>query len=215
VTAAFTGAVLCGGRSRRMGRDKALVVVAGRPLGVRVAEALARAGAASVVAVGGDAPALARLGLATVPDDRPGLGPLGGIVTALGTASPEPRPGPGPDGPDGPDAGTVPWAAGDGIVVVAACDLVAPSPDALAATVWALAADDRAAVAVPLSEGRRHWVHAAWRRSARSALATQLDRGERAVHRAVAAAGLTVVELPDLAAQALADADTPDDLPAP
>jgi molybdopterin-guanine dinucleotide biosynthesis protein A len=99
-------------------------------------------------------------------------------------------------------------------VLVAACDLVAPSPDALAATVRALAADDRTAVAVPLSEGRRHWVHAAWRRSARSALAAQLDRGERAVHRAVAAACLTVVEVPDLAAEALADADTPDDLAA-
>ena len=57
-------AILAGGRSSRMGRDKALVEVDGRALALRVADALRRAGADPVAAVGGDLPALARLGLA-------------------------------------------------------------------------------------------------------------------------------------------------------
>jgi hypothetical protein len=35
-----TGYVLCGGRSTRMGRDKAFVQIEGRPLALRVADAL-------------------------------------------------------------------------------------------------------------------------------------------------------------------------------
>jgi molybdopterin-guanine dinucleotide biosynthesis protein A len=184
---AFAGAVLCGGASRRMGRDKALIEVDGRALARRVADALAAAGAVAVVAVGGDGPALRRLGLATVPDDAPGAGPLGGIVTALGAA-------------------TAP------IVLVAACDLTAPSPPALTATVAALGTDPGARVAVPVVGGRRQWVHAAWRGSCRAPLAASFAAGERAVHAAVAAAALGVVEVA-LDPAALADADTPAELP--
>ncbi|HET6951931.1 MAG TPA: NTP transferase domain-containing protein [Acidimicrobiales bacterium] len=184
---AFDGAVLCGGASRRMGRDKALIALDGRALALRVADALAAAGAERVVAVGGDAAALGALGLATVPDEAPGSGPLTGIVTALRTASAP-------------------------VVLVAACDLTAPSPDALAATVAALAADARADVAVPVVGGRRQWVHAAWRRSCGPPLVDAFAVGERAVHAAVARAALRVTETA-VDARAVADADTPADLP--
>jgi molybdopterin-guanine dinucleotide biosynthesis protein A len=180
---AFAGAVLCGGASRRMGRDKALLSVDGRALALRVADTLRAAGADPVLAVGGDLAALAALGLAGVPDQEPGAGPLTGILTALAQA-------------------TAP------VTFVAACDLVAPSAEAVTATLAALEAAD---VAVPLVDGRRQWMHSAWRAGAAAPLAAAFDAGERAVHAAVAAAGLRVVDV-SLPAAAVADADTPADL---
>ncbi|HKE74704.1 MAG TPA: NTP transferase domain-containing protein [Acidimicrobiales bacterium] len=187
---AFVGAVLCGGASRRMGRDKALVSVDGEALAARVAAALRAAGAADVVAVGGDAGALAALGLPVVPDAEPGAGPLTGLVTALG------RPG-----------------LRGRVAFVAACDLVAPSPAAIRATVAALAAAPEGDVAVPVAGGRRQWMHAAWRAAAGAPLAAAFAAGERAVHAAVAAAALRVVEVA-VDPAAVADADVPGDLPA-
>ncbi len=196
---AFAGAVLCGGASRRMGRDKALVCVDGRALALRVADALRAAGAEPVLAVGGDLEALAALGLAGVPDEEPGAGPLTGILTALAQ-------------------GSAP------VTFVAACDLVAPSAEAVTATVAALGAGrggpggrsggvalGEAEVAVPLVDGRRQWMHAAWRAGAAAPLAAAFAAGERAVHAAVAAAGLRVADL-SLPPAAVADADTPADL---
>lgn len=185
--ARFAGAVLCGGASRRMGTDKALLAVDGEAMAVRVAAALRAAGADPVLAVGGAGDALTAAGLATVPDQVPGAGPLGGIVTAL-AASAEP------------------------IVFVASCDLVAPAAVAVEATVAALAGRPDASVAVPVVDGRRQWMHAAWRGAAAAPLGAAFDAGERAVHAAVAAAPLRVVEL-GLPADVVADADTPADLP--
>lgn len=202
----FAGAVLCGGASRRMGRDKALIEVDGRPLAARVADAVATAGAGAVVAVGGDLAALRDAGLSAVPDDEPGAGPLTGVVTALGVA--------GCDGASAQRQGGAPAPArpSDDIVFVAACDLVDPSPAAIAATVRALASSEAGDVAVPLVDGRRQWVHAAWRRHARAPLAAAFEAGERAIHAAVAASGMRVVDVA-LDARAVADADAPADLP--
>lgn len=80
----FAGAVLTGGRSARMGRDKALLEVDGTAMAVRVARALRDAGAERVLCVGGDLDALRALGLDGVADPRQGDGPLAGIAAALG-----------------------------------------------------------------------------------------------------------------------------------
>lgn len=79
----IAGAVLCGGASRRMGRDKLLIEVGGRAMAVRVADALRHAGCDPVVGVGGDVDALGAHGLEVIADGFPGEGPLGGVVTAL------------------------------------------------------------------------------------------------------------------------------------
>jgi molybdenum cofactor guanylyltransferase len=186
----FAGAVLCGGASSRMGRDKALLEVRGTPMARRVADALAAAGATSVVAVGGDAPALRALGLAVVPDEAPGAGPLAAVATALRYAG----------------------RSGDDVVLVVACDLLRPSPAAMAAVIGTLAGHPRADLAVPVAEGRRQWGHGAWRTRALPRLDAQLATGERAIHRAVAAAGLVVAEATGVPEDDLADADTPNDL---
>jgi molybdenum cofactor guanylyltransferase len=70
---AVAGVLLTGGASRRMGRDKALLTVAGRSLAERAAQLLA-AVAAPVVEVG---PGYA--GLAAVQEEPPGSGPLAGL----------------------------------------------------------------------------------------------------------------------------------------
>ena len=75
--------ILCGGASRRMGRDKAVLDWDGQRAVDRVA-ALARAvGADALVTAGTD------LGLPWVPDDDAFAGPVGGVLAgarALGTA---------------------------------------------------------------------------------------------------------------------------------
>jgi molybdopterin-guanine dinucleotide biosynthesis protein A len=166
-----------------MGTDKALLEVDGIPLARRVADALATAGADRVFAVGGDHTGLRAAGLDVVPDRYPGEGPLGGIVTALAETDAD-------------------------VVVVLACDLPSVQPTAVTAVVDAL---DEADVAAPWHDGRHQLLHAAYSRRAQARLEAAFAAGERAPRRAVA--GLTVVSVTDLAPIALADADTPDDLP--
>jgi molybdopterin-guanine dinucleotide biosynthesis protein A len=184
--AAFTGVVLCGGASRRMGRDKALLEVDGEPMALRVAAALRAAGATEVFAVGGDAAALTDLGLDVRPDEWPGAGPLAGTITALAAAREE-------------------------LVLVAACDLLRPTPSALGDTVRALV-DHRGAVgAVPVLDGHRQWGQAAWHVRVAPALLRAFETGERSLRRS--AEDLLVVELAGFEPAALADADVPADLP--
>ncbi len=183
--APFTGAVLCGGASRRMGRDKALLPVDGVPMAARVAGALRAAGATEVLAIGGDPGALGPLGLRPVPDGWPGEGPLPATLTAL-------------------------TAASEDIVLVVACDLVAPDAASMAATVEALRARLDAVVALPIADGHRQWTHAAWRRQARDVLTAAHRAGELSLRRA--GEGLPVVEVAGLDPTTLADADEPADL---
>lgn len=71
------GAVLAGGESRRMGRDKAKVEVSGQSFLERVATSLTEA-TDHVVVLGGE-----REGYETWPDGVSGSGPLAGVATAL------------------------------------------------------------------------------------------------------------------------------------
>lgn len=82
------GVVLAGGRSSRMGADKALVAVDGIPMARRVADALTAGGCAPVWCQGGDAVALAAIGLDVRADPNPHEGPLAAIAEALAAAAP-------------------------------------------------------------------------------------------------------------------------------
>lgn len=170
-----------------MGRDKALVEVRGRPLVRHAVDALVAAGAAEVLVVGGDAPALTAFGLDVVADDHPGEGPLGGLLTAFG-------------------------AAHHDVVVLLSCDLLAPSPDAVRAVVAALAAHPDAQWAAPRSDGRPQLLHAAYRRAGEDHWAAAFAAGERSLRRP--AGGVVGVDVPGLDPAVLADADAPEDLPA-
>lgn len=74
------GAILAGGQSRRFGSDKAMADLGGRPMIVRVAEALAPFVEATVVCGHPEVPP-GMVGVADLP--HPGLGPLGGLAGAL------------------------------------------------------------------------------------------------------------------------------------
>lgn len=83
-TKTIAGLVLAGGASRRMGRDKAGLVLAGETLLARAVARLAPQVAA--VAVSGDAaePAIAAAGLPVLADPLPGRpGPLAGMLAGL------------------------------------------------------------------------------------------------------------------------------------
>jgi molybdopterin-guanine dinucleotide biosynthesis protein A len=183
----FCGAVLAGGRSSRMGRDKALVEVGpGRPLVVVAAQALEAAGASAVIAVGGDQVGLEALGLRWVPDRFPGQGPLAGILTALAEATTD-------------------------VVVVLACDMPGVGPEVPAALVAALDDDPSARVAAAVVGDRDQPLTAAWRCStAQHGIEAAFDAGQRAPRRLLEGPG--VVRVLGLPIGLLEDVDSPDDL---
>jgi molybdopterin-guanine dinucleotide biosynthesis protein A len=155
------------------------------PLARRVAGALRDAGCPDITCVGGDLDGLRALGLAAAPDDHPGEGPLGGILTGLRLASLH-------------------------LVVVLACDLPAIDGATIRGLLRSLDTEPGADVAVPVVEDRLQVHVAAFRRSARPALLEAFERGERSVTRAID--GLTVVTVDRLDPGALIDVDSPSDL---
>ncbi|MDG4648986.1 molybdenum cofactor guanylyltransferase MobA [Roseibacterium sp. SDUM158017] len=74
--------ILAAGAGRRIGGGKALVPLAGRPLAAHVVERLAPQ-VSRIALNAAEAPGLERLGLPLLPDARPGLGPLSGILAAM------------------------------------------------------------------------------------------------------------------------------------
>ena len=79
----FSAAVLAGGRSTRMGRDKAALRLDGRTLAEHQAEKLLALGLTDLM-ISGWADRIA--GTRFVPDALPARGPLGGIHACLGAA---------------------------------------------------------------------------------------------------------------------------------
>lgn len=152
----LAGLLLAGGASRRMGTDKALLVVGGQTLAARgVALLRAVCGGGVLVAPGGRP---LGLGLDEVPDAVPGSGPLGGLVAGLERAAAP-------------------------LVAVLAVDLPLASGPVLRAlaAVW----DGEDAV-LPVVGGRREPLHAVWSAAAAPALRAELAAGRLALHRAAA-----------------------------
>ena len=162
-----------------MGADKATLDVGGRRLGDRSVDALRGAGLA-VVVVGGDD----RLDADHRPDDHPGAGPLGGVVTAFA-------------------------AFEDDELVVLPCDVPLADATAVTALISAAASHPDADVVIASVAGRRAYPVGVWRRSVAPALAAAFDSGTRAFGPALAACRIDEVEV----GAAFRDADRPADLP--
>ena len=168
-----------------MGTDKATIEVDGVPMARRVADALAEAGAETVVAIGGDVAALHAAGLDARADVHPGEGPLGAVTQVL-------------SGPGNP------------VIAILACDLLRPDPASIRALV-ARRAESDADVVVPVSGGRPQWAHAVWHRRVASVLGAVFASGERSIVGATAGLSTELFELDD--PTATDDADHPADLP--
>ncbi len=194
----LAGAVLCGGASTRMGRDKALLVAGddGVPMAAIVAAALAGAGADPVWAVGGNGSALLGLGpvgagsvgMVPIADDHPGEGPLGGIITGLRRAD----------------------ALGVDVLAVLACDMPGATAEAVERVVQGLWADPAGGAAFAEVEGRPEALFAAWRVSAMGELVGAFSRGERSVRNVLPL--LSAVAVHGLPASVFRNVNTPADL---
>lgn len=184
----LVGAVLCGGRSSRFGSDKALAPFRSSTVGAHVIGALRGAGVDPVVAVGGRAGD--QLGLPTVPDRRPGDGPLGGLATALL------------------------WAR-TGWVVIVPCDVPLLTAEHVRRLLADGPGDDAGAgrasgrPLVAMADGRPLVSLSVWPAADGRRILRLLDGGERRFRAALDGRDWRGVELPE---QALIDVDTPAEL---
>lgn len=150
-----TGVVLAGGGSTRMGTSKAALPIAGEPLLARVVRRL-RAALAEAVVVGPAGLSELVPDAVVVPDARPGMGPLGGLETALRTVHTE-------------------------YIFAVACDMPFVQP-ALVRAVSEMALDEPDVDAVVLrTERGTEQLHAVYAQSCLPAIERQLDAGHLAL----------------------------------
>ncbi|HLI85047.1 MAG TPA: molybdenum cofactor guanylyltransferase [Bryobacteraceae bacterium] len=160
VSSGRAGYVLVGGRSSRMGQDKALLPFRGGTLVQHVAAVVARA-AGSVTLVG-DPARYGTLGYPVLPDLYPGEGPLGGVISALAHAGAD-------------------WN------LVLACDMPGVSHELLVRLLEGAEASDAEVLAPAGASGRPEPLCAVYHRRALGRLERLFARGERKMSRALAA----------------------------
>jgi molybdopterin-guanine dinucleotide biosynthesis protein A len=182
----FTVAILIGGDSSRMGSDKATFEVDGLPMATRVAQAAKAAGAAEILLVGSTQAKAKKLSGTWKKDSFPGEGPLGGVITALKSASHD-------------------------SVVVLSCDM----PFITDAVITSLVRGLNDAQASVGRTDRLNWLCAAWsKEECLQTLQGVWKRNERAVHRAAVLLDVAEVPVPAVAVRNIntpADLLAPDD----
>jgi molybdenum cofactor guanylyltransferase len=151
-----TGVVLCGGASTRMGRDKALIEIEGKPLVRLVADRVAEC-AEPVLLASGASRRFGSLPYEEIADAAPGAGPISGLVAAL-SASPH------------------------DLLIAAAVDMPFVSADVFL-LLLELSADENAVV--PVTPQGRQPLHALYHRSALPHLVDALERGRYGLREAL------------------------------
>jgi len=154
--------VLAGGASRRMGTDKALLVLEGQRLVDRAVEVVGEVAMPDLVVVASGTRHLHGMAVDQVTDEVADAGPLAGIAAGLA------------------------WCRdrGASAAVVVAVDLVWASPALLAAAAARLARVGHGGlpdVVVPFVGGRAQPLHAAWRTDVAVDLARAVAAGRRGV----------------------------------
>ena len=181
--------ILAGGKSSRFGSDKARALVNGKPLIGVLAERL-RSHAASITVVADVAGKYADLNLETIGDDEPGLGPIGGLKTALRVLNES-------------------VAGGDWFLVLS-CDLVGFDPQWLESL---LAARTSVARAIAFKGERWEPLIALYQRSIRADVDRALAADERSMWKLLERVSATAIPLPATWTDAV-QANTPQELAA-
>jgi molybdenum cofactor guanylyltransferase len=158
MAATMAGFVLCGGRSRRMGEDKALLHWGGHTLLEHVAETVLRA-AGSVTLVG--APErYAHLPYRTLADSDADAGPLAGLVTLLSNT-------------------TADWN------LVVAVDMPEVAFGFVSELLAATQGDESFDAVIPVTTGGQHPLCAVYHKHAEVGLRQAFRNGERKVREAI------------------------------
>ena len=168
----IAGAILAGGQSRRMGEDKARLMLGGVPLLSRCIERFTPQVAALIINVHDDAGNLANHGLPVVTDEAGAQqGPLAGILASLR------------------------WAETNGIgfIATAAVDTPFFPPDLVDRLEHAARNKDMAAAS---SGGRLHPVFGLWRSGLADDLERRMGDGLRSLHHWVATQDAGIAEWP-------------------
>lgn len=187
----LVGVVLTGGASRRMGSDKSELRLDGSRVLGRLCEILAdRLGRVMIV---GRRPSPEGLPLCAEwhPDDMPGLGPLGGIATALRVAS---------------------SAASGWAVLALACDMPAVDGALLDLILAGRRTDAPATAFLNAACGRVEPMPAIYEASALATIRACLDGGGRSVGGWLVEAGAHAIPLPPEWMAKLANMNSPEDL---
>lgn len=186
VSGSITIAVLAGGRSRRMGRDKAMLPLAGERFLERVVRVLLPLGAPMVVAGRERPEEWAIEDVRFLPDAGEGDGPLRGIATAL--------------------------RAVGGDVLVVACDMPMLDAETVA---WLIGIADEAmendGVAV-LRGGRLEPLFSLYRHRLLTLIEERIAAGDLSLHGVIDAARFRRVELPERLAGRLRNVNTEEEL---
>jgi len=182
-----SAAIMAGGKSRRMGQDKAWIELDGEPLITRVANVLAEV-ADEVLIVAND-PRYESLGLPVVRDRYPEGGALGGIATGVGAAT-------------------------HGTVLVAACDMPFLSASVWRLL---LGHDGEADVVIPRIGGEFETLHALYTKACLPHMARALAENRLRVISFFAAVTVKPIDEPELRAidpalRAFTNVNTPEEL---
>ena len=182
-----SAAIMAGGKSARMGQDKAWIELDGEPLITRVARVLGEV-ADEVLVVAND-PRYETLGLRVVRDRYPQAGALGGIATGLGAASHD-------------------------AVLVAACDMPFLSADLWRLL---LGHTGEADVVIPRVAGEYETMHALYRKSCLPHMARAIAENRLRVISFFDAVSVKAIDEPELRAvdptlRSFTNVNTPEEL---
>ncbi|MFY7952902.1 MAG: molybdenum cofactor guanylyltransferase [Armatimonadaceae bacterium] len=181
-------ALVAGGRSSRMGHDKALLRIDGETVFARTLRLAIAAGFSQIWVVGREFEPVDNAPVRFLPDDFPDRGPLEGIATVLRRLPPE------------------------GMVDVIPCDL--PGVTA-AALVWMRILRSRMPEVSPgwtlAQQGRRQPLVSAWSATTLPRMERFLVEGNGSAGRCADVLGMARVEVPDIHELAFRGANTPDE----